>query len=367
MHGPADTTPEEDPMFCQCVHHFGQPLRGETRDDMKPQGHEVILSVVAAGVCHSDLHVREGGYSLGHGRWMSYEDRGVKLPLVMGHETVGRIVAAGPEAGTLDASRNYVVYPWCGCGNCDLCKAGEEQLCLTPRFLGIHKDGGYATQIRVPHPRYLFDIGDLDPQFAAPLACSGLTTYAAIKKIRDTVADHHPVVIGAGGLGLMCLQLLAALGSKPAVVVEIDPAKREAAMKAGAHATVDPKAEDAIARIHAACGGAPHAAIDFVGAESTAELGFNCLAKAGTLVTVGLFGGAAPWALPLIALRSAVIRGSYTGSPTEFAELMELARKGAIRPIPTRKYPLAEAEDVLNMLEQGKVIGRAILDPELKG
>lgn len=350
-------------MKCQCVHEFGHGLRSEERANLEPVGTDVILSVVAAGVCHTDLHVREGGFDLGRGRRMSYKDRGVELPLVVGHETVGKVRAAGPDAGKLDMSRTYAVYPWCGCGECPVCKAGDEQLCMKPSFLGVHRDGGYATEIRVPHPRYLFDIGDLDPKFAAPLACSGLTSFAALKKIETTVRSHHALLIGGGGLGLMCLQLMKAIGARPAVVVDIDPAKRAAALQGGAIAAVDPKSPDALAQINAACGGAPLAAIDFVASEETAEFGFNALAKAGTLIMVGLFGGAANWALPMIALKSVTIRGSYTGSLNEFRELMALARKGVISPIPTRTFPLDQADDALNMLENGKVIGRAILTP----
>lgn len=348
-------------MHCQCVHEFGQPLRADDRPDMTPRGTEVILAVTAAGVCHTDLHIRDGGYDLGHGRKLEFAKRGIELPRVMGHETVGEVVAVGPDAGTIDRGKRYVIYPWVGCGTCAICVSGQEQLCMTPKFLGIHIDGGYATQIRVPHPKYLYDIGNIAPEIAAPLACSGLTAYGALKKVEGTLKDHALLVIGAGGLGLMCAELLRALGAKAPVFIDIDPVKRASALAAGACAAIDPRAADAVAQIHAAAGRAPLAAIDFVGAEPTAELGFNAVAKGGTYVIVGLFGGAAPWSLPMIALRSLTIRGSYAGSPGEFAELMGLARKGVINPIPTTRYKLDQAEEVLNSLAGGKIVGRAIL------
>jgi propanol-preferring alcohol dehydrogenase len=350
-------------MHCQCVHEFGKPLQAQDRPDMEPQGTEVILRVTAAGVCHSDLHLREGGFDLGHGKRMSYAERGVFPPLVPGHETTGKVIAAGPEAGEIDPNAHYVVYPWCGCGKCAACKGGNEQLCAAPAFLGIQVDGGYATHIRVPHPKYLFDIRDLDPAFAAPLACSGLTTYSALKKVEHTIDDHRMVLIGGGGLGLMCLQLLKARGAKAPVVVDIDPSKRAAALAAGAAMAVDPADNDAIAQIHKACDGAPMGVIDFVGAPATAELGFDVLGKGGTLVMVGLFGGAAPWALPLIPAKAITVCGSYTGSLSNFAELMELVHTGALTAIPTKTWPLSQAEDVLQLLEEGKIVGRALLDP----
>jgi propanol-preferring alcohol dehydrogenase len=282
---------------------------------------------------------------------------------VMGHETCGTVVSAGPDAGPLDAERTYVVYPWIGCGTCDSCAEGRENYCGAPRYIGIHVDGGYATHVRVPHPRYLFDIGGMDPRDAAPLACSGLTVYAAIGKLQADPARDPVVIIGAGGLGLMCLGILTALGGKPAVVVEIDPAKREAARIAGAGAAIDPTDPDALAQITAAVGRAPMSVIDFVGAEATAKLGFDVLGKGGQIVMVGLFGGGAPWDLPMIPIKCATITGSYVGSLTEFAALMELARKGRIPKIPIRDFALDGANAALHDLEGGQIVGRAILVP----
>ncbi|WCP15993.1 Alcohol dehydrogenase (plasmid) [Sphingobium sp. AntQ-1] len=195
------------------------------------------------------------------------------------------------------------------------------------------------------------------------LPCSGLTAYAALKKVGVVKGAQPILLIGAGGLGLMCLELIKALGGTPPVIVDINPTKREAARLAGAAATIDPDAPDAVAQIAACCNGAPQAVIDFVGAEATANLGFDALGKGGIFVIVGLFGGAAPWPLPMIALKVATIRGSYTGSLNDFSELMELARSGSIASIPTKTHPLAQAEEVLNALEQGKVMGRALLLP----
>ena len=353
-------------MYCQCLRVFGQPLDGEDRPDMVPQGTEVIIRVTAAGVCHTDLHIREGGFDLGHGRRLSYAERGMKLPMVAGHEVAGVVAAVGPDAvgadgQPIDTSKTYVVYPWSGCGSCDVCKTGAEQLCANPRFLGIHRDGGYASHVRVAHPRYLVDAGSIAPEIAAPLACSGLTTYAALKKIAATASTHTPVLIGGGGLGLMCLELLKAQNMKMPVVVDIAADKREAGMAAGAKAAVDPTDADALQQVQKACGGTPMAVIDFVGAEKTAEFAMDVVGKGGTIIIVGLFGGAAPWALPMLALKSVTVQGSYTGSLTDFRELMEIARTGVITPIPTKIYPLTDADNVLNMLEGGKVIGRAIL------
>ena len=350
-------------MHCQCLNEFGGEVVGEERVDMSVSGTEVLLRVTASGVCHSDLHIREGSYNLGHGNKMSFSERGMSLPLVMGHEPAGVIAAAGSDAGDLDTSKNYVVFPWQGCMNCIHCLDGRENHCEAPRYTGVQVDGGYADHLKIPHSRYLFDIGEMEPAIAAPLACSGLTTYSALKKVEDTLQKASVVIVGAGGLGLMCIGLVKALGGLPPVVVDINPAKRAAALTAGASAAVDGQAGDAVAQVQAAVGGPVLAVIDLVGAESSASLAFDVVGKGGKMVNVGLFGGSAPWPLPLIPVKAVTIMGSYVGSLGEFAELIALARKGLVPALPTKTYPLNMANDILNQLEAGDVVGRAVLIP----
>ena len=164
---------------CEC----GAPLRLMERPTPKPTGTEVLLKVIAAGVCHSDLHIWEGHYDLGGGKVLKLADRGVKLPLTMGHENVGEVVAVGPDAKGVKVGDRRLVHPWLGCGECAVCKRGDEQLCRTAFSIGVFRSGGYADHLLVPHPRYLFDIGNVAPERAAPLACSGITTYGALKKV----------------------------------------------------------------------------------------------------------------------------------------------------------------------------------------
>jgi len=147
-----------------------------------------------------------------------------------------------------------------------VCRRGDEQLCRTPFSIGVFRSGGYADHLLVPHPRYLFDIGNIPPERAAPLACSGITTYGALKKVGSLLQEEPIVIVGAGGLGLMCLSLHKAMGGKGAIVVDIDPVKREAAKKAGAQTTVDGGAPDAAKQIVEATNGGASAVIDFVGA-----------------------------------------------------------------------------------------------------
>ncbi len=350
-------------MKCYCVVGFREPLRMLEQDVPEVQGGEVLLQVRAAGVCHSDIHLWEGGYDLGQGRRLSLKDRGVKLPLTPGHETVGTVHKLGPDATQVEVGRNYLVYPWIGCGACPACADGRENHCTAPRYLGVYRPGGYAEYVRVPDARYLIDIGDLDPATVAPYACSGLTTYSALRQVGQDIYWNHPVVIfGAGGLGLMAIEILLALGGKGAIVVDIDPAKREAALAAGALAAIDGAAPDAVQQIIQANGGKPvQAAVDLVGAPATAGTAFETLVKGGKLVIVGLFGGGATWPLALIPMKALSIIGSYVGNLRELRELMALVREGKVQPIPVQRHPLAEADAVLASLVAGKVVGRAVL------
>jgi D-arabinose 1-dehydrogenase-like Zn-dependent alcohol dehydrogenase len=345
------------------VQEFGQPLAAHDYPAIQPAGAEVLLKVRAAGVCHSDLHIWEGGYDLGHGKRLSLKDRGIALPLAMGHETVGEVVALGPDATGVEVGDVRLIYPWIGCGTCAVCLAGNENLCASARFLGVHRHGGYAEEILVPHARYLVDIAGLDPALMAPYACSGLTTYSALKKIPADVLAREPiVVIGAGGLGLMAATLIQALGGR-AVLVDIDPAKRTAALEAGAIAAVDGGAANALDQLKAAVGGAPSAVLDCVGAPGTVKLGYDALAKGGQLIIIGLFGGEASLSIPPIPMRAIAIRGSYVGNLAELKELVALVREKRIPPIPITRRPLGEAAAALSDLGQGKVVGRTVLEP----
>jgi D-arabinose 1-dehydrogenase-like Zn-dependent alcohol dehydrogenase len=346
------------------VSEFSQPLIEVDAPTPTPSGTEVVLKVKAAGVCHSDLHIWEGGYELGHGRGrLSLKDRGIPLPLTMGHETVGEVVAVGPKARGVKVGQVRLVYPWQGCGTCKTCKQDHENYCLTMRSLGVQCDGGYADHIVVRHPKYLVDLKGLDPVVAAPYACSGVTTYSALKKVADVFKKEPIVIFGAGGLGLMALSLHKAMGGKGVIMVDIDARKRDAAKKAGAMAVVDGGAPDVRQQIMNAAGLPLRAAIDLVGSEQTSAIGFDVLAKGGKLIMVGLFGGGAPWALPLIPTKAVTIQGSYVGDLKETQELIDLVRRKKIAPIPITRVPLHEATQALNDLKEGRLIGRAVLTP----
>jgi D-arabinose 1-dehydrogenase-like Zn-dependent alcohol dehydrogenase len=285
------------------------------------------------------------------------------LPLTMGHETVGEIIGFGPDARGVEIGDVRLAFPWIGCGACKVCRRGDEQLCLKPGFLGVHRPGGYSDHLLVPHPRYLVDFGDIPPDQAAPLACSGVTSYGALRKLGGLVQTEAVVIIGAGGVGLMGLAILKALGGFGAIVVDIDAAHRDAAKEAGAIAAIDPNAPDAVKQITEAAGGAVWAILDFVGSSQTVRLGTDAITKGGKIIVVGLFGGEITMPTPFIPIKAMTLQGSYTGSLTELKELIDLVRLQPMPLIPVVRRPLEQAYSALTDLKAGKVIGRTVLSP----
>ncbi len=234
-------------------------------------------------------------------------------------------------------------------------------MCEQGRALGVFQNGGYATHVLAPEARHLVDPGAIDPAVAATYACSGITVYSAVKKVMPMPPDEPIVVVGAGGLGLNAIAVLRAMGHRAIVVVEINPAKREAAVAAGATATVDGSAEDAGQRLREACGGPVSAVIDLVNGTATARLAYESLRKGGRMVQVGLFGGEITLSLPPIAMRELTIGGSYVGNPKELRELVALANAGRLDKLPVATVPMEQASEALMRLRDGKVTGRLVL------
>jgi D-arabinose 1-dehydrogenase-like Zn-dependent alcohol dehydrogenase len=343
---------------CQC----GAPLQMNEAEAPKPQGTQVLLKMLAAGVCHSDLHIWDGYYEIGGGKRLMLADRGIKLPLTMGHENVGEVVALGPDAKGVKLGDVRLVNPWMGCGECKVCRRGDENLCLKPQNVGVFSQGGYATHMLVPSHRHLFDISGLKPTDAAPLACSGVTAFSALKKI-PTLKDEAVVIIGAGGVGLMGVTLAKKMGAKDVIIVDIDAGKRDAALKAGATKAVDGSAADAAQQIQAATGGGAWGVIDFVGSGATVNLAVSSIIKGGAIVVVGLYGGDVTVPTPYLPLRAMTLRGSYVGSQSDMAELIDLVKRTGVPPVPIRTRPLEDVNAALNDLRAGKVVGRVVLTP----
>jgi D-arabinose 1-dehydrogenase-like Zn-dependent alcohol dehydrogenase len=241
-----------------------------------------------------------------------------------------------------------------------VCKAGQDNYCVSgTRFLGVNRAGAYATHMLVPDPKYLIDTRGIDDAFAATLACSALTAYSAAAKLPELGAKDEVAVLGCGGLGLVGVSLLRAQGAKGIIACDIDDAKLAAAAKLGAKRTVNTRAPQAAEQLRGIAG-----ALDFVGSPATAALGLASLRKGGRYIICGLYGGELVHPLPPIAQRAIGIIGSYVGSLQELREVVALAKKGKLKPLPVETRSGADANAALEDLKAGRVLGRLVLDFE---
>src|SRR5689334_13179169 len=312
-------------MKAQAMTVFGAPL---TPMDLTPKAvgpGEALVRVTSAGLCHSDLHLHDGYFDFGDVK----QPVAIEMPAVLGHEIEGDVAELGKGVSSPAIGTRVAVYPWLGCNACDTCASGDQQLCtaVPRRALGVSQWGGMAEYVHVPFADALIPIGDLTQGLGALAMCSGLTAYSALKKIAATPGDQPVVLVGMGGVGLMALALAKNVLSNPIIAADIDPTKREAALKYGAVEAIEPNLDawkDAMSR-HGLAG----AAIDFVGAPATFAFATGALRRGGKYVIVGLFGGKAALALASLPLRPISIMGSYVGRLDEARELIALLQNGA--------------------------------------
>jgi propanol-preferring alcohol dehydrogenase len=274
------------------------------------------------------------------------------------------IDSLGEQAEGFSKNEKVLVFPWIGKGLCPACRVGEENLCDKPRSLGIYTDGGYAEYVLVPSYKYLIKLGDdIDTDTSAPLSCSALTAYGAVKN-SGLRPNDNVVIVGAGGLGLMAIQLAKAITGSKIIAIDLDDAKLKAAKENGAANTINSKKEDAAKAVMELTDklGAD-AVIDFVNASKTVETDMQLLRRRAKVVLVGLFGGELKLSLVTMPTRAYRLIGSYTGSMPDLIELVSSAKRGVIKPIISNRFKLNQATEALTMLKNGKILGRGITNP----
>ena len=341
-------------------------LQVQDLDIPKATGSQVVVKVRSSGVCHSDIHLWEGGYEGIEGQFLKASDRGVTYPLTPGHEIAGIIESLGEEAEkeAIDKNDKVIVYPWIGEGLCPACRVGEENLCDKPRSLGVYTEGGYAEYVLVPSYKYLVKIGDLDTDVASTLSCSALTAYGAVKNAKLKPNDNVVIVGAGGGLGLMAVQLAKAVTGARIIALDLDQEKLKVAKENGADEIVSPKEGDPAKRVMEITENlGADAIIDFVNASKTVETDMKMLRRRGRAVLVGLFGGELKLSLVSMPTRAYRLIGSYTGSLSDLIELVSLAKRGVIEPVVSHRFKLSQATEALQMLKDGKILGRGVINP----
>ncbi|HJG79144.1 MAG TPA: alcohol dehydrogenase [Brevibacterium senegalense] len=338
------------------------PLEEQDVESPTPTGRQVLLRVTHSGVCHTDTHSHAGGYDLGGGSWLSIADRGLQYPAVFGHEIVGEVIAVGPDAQGVSPGDSRIVFPWIGCGECSRCLSGATNLCATSRAIGVFTWGGFATEVLVPDSDILVDHEDLDPSWAATLACSGLTSYASVNRVLPLTDDETVAIIGTGGVGLAAIALLSRMTGARIVAVDVSDANLENASRLGADVTVNSRTlGDTGLAEH--LGGPVQAVVDFVNTGDTFAFAMAAIAKGGTIVPVGLFGGSTSISTALLPLKAVTIASNYVGSLSELKELVRMAQTQDLPRVPITEKPLSlqSTVDSLAALNSGTATGRTVL------
>jgi propanol-preferring alcohol dehydrogenase len=318
---------------------------------------EVLVRVLAAGLCHFDtfvMNLPEEQYSYG-------------LPLTLGHEGVGEVAALGDGARGVEVGDRVAIYgPW-GCGRCGACARGRENYCPYAAALGIRPPGlgapgAMADYVVVDDPRHLVPLGNLDPAAAVSLTDAGLTPYHAVASSLDHLGPGSTaVVIGSGGLGHVAVQILRAITPATVIAVDVDAAKLKLATEVGAQhvAPSDPDAPDFIRSLTGGVG-AP-VVLDFVGNGATLDIARRSVALDGVVQIVGIGGGTLPtgfFSTPF----GASVRAPYWGTRSELIEVLDLARTGLVA-VHVERFTLDQGPAAYRRLREGSLEGRAVVVP----
>jgi NAD+-dependent secondary alcohol dehydrogenase Adh1 len=337
------------------LHAYGEPPRVDEVAEPEITGpNDVIVRVGGAGLCRTDLHVRDGWFA---------DLSSVDLPFTLGHETAGWVHAVGSAVEHVAVGDTVICHPNISCGTCRACWAGQEMRCARGlNFPGVTRDGGFAELVKTSARAVL----PLDPRAApaevAALADGGLSAYHAVRKELPALEPgSRVVVIGAGGLGHIGIQCLVALTSAEIIAVDRNPEALKLAEQCGADHGVAADGHH-VERVRELTGGTgAEAVLDFVGEDDTAQAALGMLAPGGRYDVVG-YGGSLTIPAVQLVLGEVQVVGSLVGTLDDLAALVRLATAGQVT-VRTALYPLDAANDAIADLEQGRVRGRAILTP----
>ncbi len=315
----------------------------------QPGPEDVLVQVLAAGVCHTDLHLLDEVKAGNHD------------PLIPGHEITGRVAKVGSEVYTSNVGDRVVVHFEQPCGRCRQCKRMRTNLCENGTTLGFDAAGGYAEFVVAKQSTVLPVPPNLETALAAPLGCSGATAYRSVVALGQAGEGDLVVVIGAGGVGLSAIQIAKVQGAR-VLAVETREEARKAALDSGADQAVSPdRAAGAVREIVGADGA--DVSIDFVGTKPTFDLGRSFLGFGGRFVAVAPGSEAVFVTADDLVDGGKAYLGAYSSTMADLARVIALAEAGKLKPVVTRKAPLSEVATVLNDLRDGKIIGRAVLFP----
>ena len=337
-------------MKAAVVHEFGKALSIEDVPVPRPGSGQILMRVVASGVCHTDLHAAEGDWPVKP-----------KLPFVPGHEGVGHVAAVGSGV-TLLKEGDRVGVPWLhsACGTCEYCLTGWETLCQQQQNTGYSVDGGFAEYVLAP-AAYVGHIPDsLGFTEAAPILCAGVTTYKGLKET-DTKPGDWVVIVGVGGLGHVAVQYARAMGLHVAAV-DVSDEKLDLAKSLGAELTVNATEKDPATIIQNQVGGA-HGVLVTAVSPKIFRQAIDMLRRGGTCSLVGLPPGDFPTPIFDVVLKGLTVRGSIVGTRKDLQESLQFAAEGKVKPT-IETQPLDAINEVFDRLKRGQINGRVVLNLE---
>ncbi len=337
-------------MKAAVLHEHRSRLSVEQVPTPSPGDDDVLVKVIACGVCHSDLHAVDGDWTPGS-----------VIPLIPGHEVTGTVVAAGADVDpTIVGSLVGVPWMYSSCGVCEWCLAGMETICPRGEATGYSVAGGYAEFMVAPAAFVVALPADVDPVALAPVLCAGVTTYRGLKRTAAR-PGQWVAIVGIGGLGHLAVQYARAMGLRVAAV-DVAADKLELARSLGAELIIDASATDPVAEVRARTGGV-HAAVVAAVASRAFEQALGMLRPAGTAVYLGIPGGAADEikvSISSIVNAELSMRGSNVGTRLDVREAVDLAVRGKVSAV-VRAVPLDQVNDVLDDMRAGVIVGRVVL------
>ncbi|MBV8332874.1 MAG: alcohol dehydrogenase AdhP [Candidatus Eremiobacteraeota bacterium] len=336
-------------MKAAVVSEFGAPLRIDELPVPTPGAGELLVEVMACGVCHTDLHAAEGDWPVKPAP-----------PFVPGHETAGRVVGIGPNVDGYKIG-DAVGIAWLhdACGKCEYCITGWETLCPSQRNSGYSVNGGFA-QYAIASAAYAGRLpGDVDFASIAPIICAGVTTYKGIKETQAQPGQWI-AISGLGGLGHIAVQYAKAMGLR-VIGLDIAADKLALARSLGADATFDANSPDAIAQVIDATGGGAHGVLVTAVSRPAFSQALQYVRRGGTVALNGLPPGDFPTPIFDVVLKRITIRGSIVGTRYDLSQAVAFAVQGKVK-ANIHTAALDDVNDVFDQLKAGKVDGRVVLD-----
>ena len=343
-------------MKAAVLHDYNQALELEDRPEPEiTKPNQVRVKIEAAGVCSTDLHAIEGEMG----------PAGMDVPRVLGHENGGTVDAVGDLVTTVKVGDPVLIYPPHSCGVCVNCRRGLDMHCAHHDFTGLSVDGGFTEYLVVGEREIVPLPSGIDPVDVAPHSDAGITAYHAIKKLSHLMLPGSTtVVLGAGGVGHIGLQLAKELGSSTVLAVDPHPDRRKLAVELGANQALE---ADGVAEAvrDLTDGKGADLVLDFVGTDQTHADGIAMLAELGTFGLIGFGGTITAPSAALVGQEQSVV-ANLVGSWTDLWEVLQLHAAGKVT-LKTETHPLDEVNEVLGRLREGDITGRAVLLPHQNG